>query len=398
MLLEAFRAGVAAAQPADAVRGALPPRPRGRAVVVACGKAAGAMVGGLEGWGAFTGVGVTTPGQNLPQMPGFTWLEGSHPLPDAKSATAGRAILEITAGLEPDDLLLCLISGGASALVCAPRGLELSEKIRVTDALLRSGADIASINTVRKHLSDIKGGRLAERAYPAQVEALIVSDVVGDDTSTIGSGPTAPDATTRLEAIRILEHHSIPVPDALRLERAETPKPGDPIFERVRNRVIVGNRMSLDAMRAVLEQRGYAVKHSDDAVTGDARVAATAHARLARGLPRGAALLSGGETTVQVRGDGRGGRNLEFALQLVIENAGLYALAADSDGKDGSSDAAGAIVTPDSLERARALGMDPLEYQARNDAHGLFDALGDLVRTGPTGTNVNDLRVVMRGA
>jgi glycerate-2-kinase len=334
----------------------------------------------------------------LPDVPGLIWLEGAHPLPDARSVRAGTAVLEAVRGLTPDDLVLCLISGGASAMLSAPRGVTLVEKMALTDALLRSGADIVAMNAVRKHLSNLKGGRLAVHAQPAQVVSLIVSDVVGDDVGAIASGLTAPDPTTRLEAIDVLETHGIAVPDALRLEACETPKADHPAFQRVENHVVVSNRTALEAMQFSLETHGWRVAHVIEGVTGDARAAARDLAQLARNLPSGTAALTGGETTVVVRGDGRGGRNLELALQLVVEDVGVWALVVDSDGKDGSSDAAGAIVTPDSLARASSLGLDPFKFQRRNDAHGFFEALGDLVRTGPTGTNVNDLRMVLKPA
>ena len=395
LLIETLAAALTAANPEAGVRLNLPARPAGRVVVIACGKAAPAMLRGLDGWGEVSGVAVTTVGQTLPERSGIRWLEASHPLPDGRSVAAGRAMLEVLRDLTPDDLVLCLISGGSSALCCVPEQIALEEKIALSKALLHSGASIQEINTVRKHLSGIKGGRLALAARPARLEALIVSDVVGDDPSAIGSGMTAPDATNVQDAIGVLRRYGIPAPSTL----TETPKPDDPIFQRVTNRVVLSNRVALQAAQRVLEGRGWRVTHVDDGLTGDARVAATGQAALVK--ESGTATLSGGETTVQVSGagfgpTGRGGRNLEFLLQLVILGAKLYALSADSDGIDGSSDAAGAIVTPDSLHRALALGLEPLEFQRRHDAHGFFAALGDLVVTGATGTNVGDLRVILK--
>ncbi len=390
LLLKTFDAALVAANPERAVRQHLPARPAGRVVVIVCGKAAPAMLRGLSDWGEVTGVAVTTAGQQPSQLEGITWLEAAHPLPDQRSVAAGTAMLEAVRGLTADDLVLCLISGGSSALCCVPNQIALEEKRALSSALLDSGASIVEINTVRKHLSGIKGGGLAAAAYPARLEALIVSDVVGDEISAIGSGMTAPDLTTVADAISVLHRYAIPAPSAL----AETPKPNDPVFERVTNRVILSNRTVLQAAGRVLERHGWRVAHLDDAVTGDSRLAAIKQAALAK--EAGTAVLSGGETTVQVSGGGRGGRNLEFALQLVISNAGLYALSADSDGIDGSSDAAGAIIRPDSLARARKLNLEPLEFQRRNDAHGFFAALGDLVVTGPTGTNVGDIRVILK--
>ena len=322
---------------------------------------------------------MTRYGHGLSQRGRIAVLEASHPLPDEAGASAGIAMLRAVSELGADDLVIALISGGGSALLCAPYGVTLAQKIALTSELLRCGAEIAEINTVRKHLSLIKGGRLAA-ATRARVLSLIVSDVVGDDPSSIASGPTAPDATSYAEALAILERYDIRADEArthlqcgARGELAETPKPGDSLFERVENRLIVTN--------------------------GEARLAAIEHATHARRLPPGHAFVSGGETTVTVRGQGRGGRNLEFLLALAIElgnEAGIYALAADSDGFDGTEHAAGALIAPDTLRRAAKLGLDPRAMLADNDAYTFFAALGDLVVTGPTGTNVNDVRCVLR--
>ncbi len=412
ILLEAFHAAVRAAQPEDAVRRALPDLSArgdaiGRVKVVAVGKAAPAMVAALAGWSEFTGVGVTKYGQApTSATPRMRWLEASHPLPDAGSVAAGAAIQAFVTGLRPDDLLLCLISGGASALVSAPDGVTLQHKTALSVELLGCGADIGEINTVRKHLSKLKGGRLAALAHPASVLSLIVSDVVGDDIATIASGLTAPDGTSFQAALKVLNRYEIPAPEVrarltagARGEIPETPKPHDPIFQRVTNQVIVSNLVALEAARNSLESCGFVVTLVDDAVQGETRAAALDHARLARGLTVGQMVLTGGETTARVTATnpGRGGRNLEYALQLAIEDVGVWALAADSDGIDGSSFAAGALVTPDTLTRAAKLGLNPLEAQARNDAHSFFEALGDLIVTGETGTNVNDLRFVTKG-
>jgi glycerate 2-kinase len=405
-LLEAFQAAVDAAQPQAAVREHLPAPVRGRTVVIAAGKAAATMLAALEDWHPVTGVAVTTPGQHLPNVPGVRWLEASHPLPDARSVVAGTAVLEAVTGLGSDDLVLCLISGGGSALLCAPHGVTLTEKIALTNDLLRSGASIEEINAVRKHLSAIKGGRLALAAQPARVVSLIVSDVVGDSLAAIASGLTAPDPTTFSDALEVLNRLSITVPEMIsrgaRGEEPETPKPGDSAFQHVENKVIASNLVALEAAGRSLETNGYRVAHTDDAIVGDSRTVAGAHAARVRGLNVGEVLLTGGETTVLVkdagRGLGRGGRNLEYLLSFAIADAGAWALACDSDGIDGSSPAAGAFVTPDTLERARALGLDARAFQARHDAHGFFEALGDLIVTGATGTNVNDLRMVLKPA
>jgi glycerate 2-kinase len=405
-LLEAFHAAVGATQPQSAVRQHLPAPAPGRTVVIAAGKAAATMLAALKDWHPVTGVAVTTAGQNLPDIPGVRRLEASHPLPDARSVAAGAAVLEAVRGLGSDDLVLCLISGGASALLCAPNGVTLPEKVALTNDLLRSGASIEEINGVRKHLSALKGGRLALAAQPAQVVSLIVSDVVGDDLAAIASGPTVPDPTTFEFALEVLNRYGIAVPEAIlrgaRGQLLETPKPGDPAFQRVENSIIVSNKVALEAAKRSLEGSGFSVVHIDDAIVGDSRTVAVEHAERVRKLNSGEVLLTGGETTVLVedkgQGLGRGGRNLEYLLALAIADAGAWALACDSDGIDGSSSAAGAFVTPDTLERSQVLGLDAREFQVRHDAHGFFDALGDLIVTGPTGTNVNDLRIVLKPA
>jgi len=328
----------------------------------------------------------------------------THPLPGEASVEAGKAALRAVAGVGPDDLLLCLISGGASSLMCAPRGVTLEQKVGLTHDLLRCGANIHEINAVRKHLSRIKGGQLAAAAFPARVRSLIVSDVVGDDPAVIASGPTSADPSTYAEALEVLDRYRLHAPEArahlqrgLRGEQPETPGPGDPVLERGEHQIVAGGPGALRAAANHLRGQGWRARVWRDDVTGDARQAAAEHAREARSLPPGGALLSGGETTTVVQaGAGRGGRNLEFLLALALQQPGLYALAADTDGIDGSSPAAGAILTPDTLERAGALGLDPREVLERSDAHAFFAALGDLIQTGPTGTNVNDFRCLLR--
>lgn len=302
--------------------------------------------------------------------------------------------------------MLCLLSGGASALLSAPWGVTLQQKADLTRELLRSGASIREINAVRKHLSRVKGGQLARACAPARVVSLIVSDVVGDDLSVIGSGPTAPDPTTFTEALLILERYRVAAPEARRhLQRGalgelpETPKPGDAVFSRVENQLIVTNARALDAARHFLTGAGVKARVLSDSIEGPAREAAWAHARASGELAPGQALLSGGETTTVVQGTGRGGRNLEFLLALATElsgREGIYALAADTDGIDGSSHAAGAVITPDTLARAAQIGLDAWTFLEASDAHSFFEQLGDLVVTGPTGTNVNDFRLLMR--
>jgi hydroxypyruvate reductase len=337
-------------------------------------------------------------------------IEASHPVPDSAGQEAARRILEMVQGLGPDDLVLCLISGGGSALLALPApGLTLDDKKSINRALLRSGATIGEMNCVRKHLSAIKGGRLAAAAAPAKVVSLIISDVPGDDISVIASGPTAPDATTSAEALAILDKYKINVPqsvfDHLSSKQSETPKPGDPRFANVTNILIATPQDSLDAAACVAQDAGFHLLILSDSIEGEARDVALVHAAIARQIARRGqpceipcALISGGETTVTVRGNGRGGRNAEFLLTLGLAlngHAGIAALAADTDGIDGSEDNAGAFLLPDMPARAAALGIDLKAYLANNDAYTAFEKLGDLLITGPTLTNVNDFRVIL---
>jgi glycerate 2-kinase len=408
ILLNAFHAAVNAAKPNRALLGALPDAPKGRTVVVGGGKAAAGMAVALEqAWpGELSGVVVTRYGHALEQPERITVLEAGHPVPDEASGRAGTRMLETVRGLSSDDLVIALLSGGGSALMVAPDGVTLLEKMRLSEQLLRSGADITEMNTVRKHLSRLKGGRLAVAAAPAQVVSLIASDVVGDDLSVIASGPTVPDRSTFQDAIRILEQYRITAPAALEHfqrgalgEISETPKPDHRAFARTENRLVVTGATALEAARHALEKAGIQARVFSDRVTGEARDAAIEHAKEAVKLAPGAAFLSGGETTVTVRGTGRGGRNLEFLLALALELRGadgVYGIACDTDGIDGASDAAGAIITPDTLERATRLGLNARAMLENNDAHAFFSSLGDLVLTGPTSTNVNDFRCVIR--
>jgi glycerate 2-kinase len=415
-LLNAFLAAVNASQPETAVREVLRslPRPAGRTVVVGGGKAAASMAialekalgNGLQGqhgqnW-AFEGVVVTRYGHALEKPQRIELLEAGHPVPDAASEVAGRRMLEAVQGLSKDDLVIVLISGGGSALMVAPVGVTLEQKLQLNRNLLNSGADIVEINTVRKHLSGLKGGRLALAAAPARVITLIVSDVVGDDLSTIASGPTVPDPTSVLDALEVLERYGIVAPEAreaLRSARAETPQPDDSAFARCEQRLIVTNSVALEAAQSLLEQSGFEIRILSDSIVGEARVVAKDHALEARTLKANSGLLSGGETTVTVRGTGLGGRNCEFLLALALElqgETGVSAIACDSDGIDGVSDAAGAIITPDTLERAAGLGLNAQLMLENNDSYSFFAALGDLVVVGPTGTNVNDFRCIIR--
>jgi glycerate 2-kinase len=407
LLRKMFDAAIAAASPGRIVPANLPPPPRGRTIVLGAGKAAAAMARAVEGhWPArapLTGLVVTRYGHGAGPLERIEVVEASHPVPDAAGEAAACRILELGQGLSTDDLVLCLISGGGSALLSLPApGVTLADKQAINRALLKSGAPISDINCVRKHLSAIKAGRLAAAAQPAEVISLIISDVPGDDPSVIASGPTSPDASTRQQAREILKRYGVEVPTAVQAwldnPASETPKPGDPIFKRVTNRIIATPQASLEAAAAVA---------LGDALEGEARevgrlMSGIARQAATRGQPAQppCALISGGETTVTVRGGGRGGRNVEFLLALAIGLDGLAkvsAIAGDTDGVDGAEEIAGAIVMPDTLARARALGIDPRARLADNDGHGFFEALDDSVVTGPTLTNVNDFRAILIG-
>jgi glycerate 2-kinase len=408
ILERAFKAAIQAAQPAQNLLEHLPKPPKGRTVVVGAGKAAASMALAFDqAWQAeCSGVVVTRYGHSSLELPKrISVLEASHPLPDEAGERATLEILKALQNLSHDDLVVCLISGGGSALMVAPNGVSLLEKIALTEELLRSGANINEINVVRKHLSLVKGGQLAVAAFPACVCSLIVSDVVGDDLSSIASGLTVPDPSSFGNALEVLDRYKILAPTArTHLERGvkghvlETPKPGDARFKRVENRLIVTNAVSLEAAKQELKRAGFEARVLSDSITGEAQDAARIHAKAAQGLLSTQALLSGGETTVTIpsTSTGRGGRNLEFLLAFALQNPGCYAIAGDTDGIDGSSFAAGAFVTPDTLTRAAALGLDTTVFLERHDAHGFFEALGDLCVTKPTGTNVNDFRLIIK--
>lgn len=414
LLLRMFRAAVDAAAPALCVPPHLPPPPAGRTVVVGAGKAAAAMAQAVEaGWPAdrpLSGLVVTRYGHGVGPLPRIEVVEAAHPVPDAAGQRAAGRMLEQVAGLGPDDLVLCLMSGGASSLLALPApGVDLAAKQAVNRALLRSGAGIHEMNCVRKHLSAIKGGRLAAAAAPAAVVTLMISDVPGDDPSVIGSGPTVPDATTLADARATLARYGIEPPHAvaawLRDPAAETPKPGDSAFARTRTVMISTPQAALEAAAAVAREAGVTPVILGDAIEGEAAEVARVMAGIARqcaahGQPAPApcVLISGGETTVTVRGGGRGGRNAEFLLALAVAlggHPGIHAIACDTDGIDGTEDNAGALLAPDSPARALALGIDARDRLADNDGYGVFAALGDLVVTGPTRTNVNDFRALL---
>ncbi|CAA7623413.1 putative hydroxypyruvate reductase [Candidatus Terasakiella magnetica] len=402
-----FEAAVAAASPSLCIPPALPAPPSGRTVVVGAGKAAAAMARAVEDhWdGPLEGLVVTRYGHAVPTRR-IRVVEAAHPVPDQAGQRAAEAIMALVRGLGPDDLVLCLISGGGSALLTLPApGIILEEKRAVTTALLRSGASIYDMNCVRKHLSAVKGGHLAAAAAPARVVTLAISDVAGDDPSVIASGPTTPDPTTLAEARAVLAHHGIPLPALLQGPLAkETPKPGDAAFGRASFHLVATPRQSLEAAAATAIAAGYTPLMLGDALEGEAREMAKMMSGIARfirhqhqPLSPPVVILSGGEATVTLKGKGRGGPNAEFALALAIalkgEN-GIHALACDTDGIDGSEDNAGAIIAPDTLARAAALGLDPKALLSDNDSYGFFSALGDAVKTGPTLTNVNDFRAI----
>lgn len=405
-------AAIEAALPERIVPTHLPPPPRGRTIVLGAGKASAAMAKAVEAhWpGPLEGLVVTRYGHAVP-CERVEIVEAAHPVPDAAGRAAAQRILALAQAAGPDDLVLCLISGGGSSLLALPAdGLTLEDKQAVAKALLASGADIGQMNTVRRHLSAIKGGRLAAAAHPAKVVSLLISDVPGDDPAVIASGPTVPDPTTFEDARAILARYGITPPPAVaaHLERAEeeTPKPGDPRLASAEAVIVARPQASLEAAAAVARRAGITPLILGDSLEGEAREVGKVMAGMAlqvrrHGQPVAApcVLLSGGETTVTVKGPGgRGGRNTEFLLGLALQLHGLegvWAIAGDTDGIDGSEANAGAIVTPDALERARALSLRPMELLAANDAYGVFEALGDLVVTGPTLTNVNDFRAVL---
>lgn len=459
LLLKSFHIAIAAADPLKIVPAYLPSHlslTKGKTLVIGAGKAAASMAKAVEeNWPSdapLEGLVITRYGHALPTKK-IRVIEAGHPVPDEGGERAAQEILARTQALLPGDRLLALVSGGGSSLLAQPvDGLSIADLKAITKSLLMCGATIQEINTVRKHLSRVQGGRLAKVAVErgAEVAALIISDVTGDDPTHIASGPTAPDPTTYSDALALLAHYNISEPkyalDILqagkRGEREESLKPGDPIFKHVDNRMIATAHQSLEAAAKFFASQRYAPVILGDHVTGEAREVAKVYGALAKevsqypsawrggglasghlgpkahgdgvasghwlsrhasppsklGAARGVALISGGETTVTVRGTGRGGRNVEFLLSLAVELDGLanvYAIAADTDGIDGAADNAGALLTPDTLARAKANGIDAKQYLDDNDGHGFFEALGDHIVTGATLTNVNDFRVIL---
>ncbi|SDI32525.1 glycerate kinase type-2 family protein [Lutimaribacter saemankumensis] len=405
-----FEAAVKAADPATAMAPHLPERPKGRTVVVGAGKGAAQMAAAFETlWGPCEGVVVTRYGYACP-IRHIRVIEAAHPVPDDAGMAATAALFDAVAGLGPDDLVVALVCGGGSALLPSPPpGLELSDEQALNDALLRSGAPIGAMNAIRKQVSRIKGGRLAAAAHPARVVSLIVSDVPGDDPAQVASGPTVADRTDRAAARAAIRDYGIGLPDRIArfLEDAaeDAPHPDDPGFARDSVTVIASAARSLEAAADLARGQGIAAHILSDAIEGEAREIARMHAAMAREIARNdrpfakpALILSGGETTVTLRGKGRGGRNSEFLLSfaLAIDGFdGIAALAADTDGIDGSEDNAGAFADGTTAARMRAAGIDPAAALADNDAYSAFQAIGALFTPGPTGTNVNDFRAIV---
>jgi hydroxypyruvate reductase len=411
LLQRLFQAAIDAAQPALCLPPHLPAPPRGRTIVIGAGKASAAMAKVLEDrWrGALSGIVVTRYGYAA-SCRSIEIIEAAHPVPDSASVTAARRILQAVRGLSAEDRVVCLVSGGGSSLLAAPlEGLALEDKQAVNRALLQSGASIGEMNCVRRHLSAIKGGRLAAACHPAKVTTLLISDVPGDRPMDIASGPTVADPTTCADTLAVIRRYEIALPakvmEVLESGRGESVKPDDPRLQGNDTRVIATPQMALEASAGVARAAGIPVHILGDSIEGEARDVGKVMAGIAlqvarRGQPFAppCLLLSGGETTVTVRGRGRGGRNVEFLLSLAIaldEQAGIHALAGDTDGVDGLEEIAGAYMGPDTLDRAWAAGLRPKDSLADNDGHGFFQKLGDSIVTGPTMTNVNDFRAVL---
>lgn len=409
-LTSLFEAAVAAADPARALAAHLPERPRGRTVVIGAGKGAAQLAAAFETlWdGPLEGVVVTRYGYGCPTRH-IRVMEAAHPVPDAAGLAASAALFDAVRGLGPDDLVIALICGGGSALLpCPPGALVLEDEAALNRALLSSGAPISVMNAIRKQASGIKGGRLAAACFPAKVVSLVVSDVPGDDPAQVASGPTVPDAVTRDQSRAMVKAWRIALPprvaDWLASDQGMAPDPRDPVFTGHEVRVIASARLSLEAAATAAMARGVRAAILSDAIEGEARDVGRVHAALLREVAlrnrpfaRPVVILSGGETTVTLRAKGRGGRNSEFLLAtaLAAEGVPFAALAADTDGIDGSEDNAGAFATGDSGARLRALGCDPAALLSGNDAYSAFEALDDLFAPGPTGTNVNDFRAIL---
>ncbi|GAB3453489.1 glycerate kinase [Massilia terrae] len=411
LLREMFNAAVDAAQPHRRIPLYLPSPPKGRTIVLGAGKASAAMAQALErNWpGPLSGLVVTRYGYAVP-CERIEIVEAAHPVPDAAGREAARRMLRMVQGLGQEDLVICLISGGGSSLLPLPgEGVTLEDKQAINRALLACGASITEMNCVRRHLSAIKGGRLAAACHPARVLNLLISDVPGDNPADIASGPTVPDSTTCADALEVVRRYGVELPPGARrlLESGagETVKPGDPRTANIVTHLIASPQMALEAAAEVARAAGVTPMILGDSIEGEAREVAKVMAGIAlqaqrhgQPLARPCVLLSGGETTVTVRGKGRGGRNVEFLLALAVALGaapGIHALAADTDGVDGAEEVAGAFITPDTLARAWARGLPPRESLDDNDAHSFFRALGDSLVTGPTLTNVNDFRAIL---
>ena len=413
LLRRMFDAVIAAAQPALCLPAHLPSPPKGRTIVIGAGKASAAMARALEDhWtGPIEGIVVTRYGYEI-ACSQIEIVQAAHPVPDAAGLRAATRILELVKNLTPADLVIALISGGGSALLVSPApGLTLEDKQAVNAALLKCGATISEMNCVRRHLSSIKGGRLAADCHPARLLTLLISDVPGDNPMDIASGPTVADPSTCADALAIIERYriDIPAPARAHLEsgEGESVKPGDARLGRIETRIIAAPQGSLEAAAQIAREAGVTPYILSDSLEGEARDIGKAHAGIARQVAvrdqpftAPCVLLSGGETTVTVRGTGRGGRNVEFLLSLALSLdglAGVYAMAGDTDGVDGAAEIAGAVITPDTLKRAWAQGIRARASLDGNDAHSFFQALGDSVVTGPTLTNVNDFRAIYVG-
>lgn len=410
ILVSLFKAAVTAADPERALTAHLPVRPKGRTVVIGAGKGAAQLAAAFEKlWdGPLTGVVVTRYGYACPTQR-IRVLEAAHPVPDLAGMAASAALMQAVRGLGPDDLVVALICGGGSALLPSPPApLTLEDEAALNRALLASGAPISVMNAIRKQVSGIKGGRLAVACHPARVVSLVVSDVPGDDPAQVASGPTVPDDITRAQARAMVQSWRIDLPLAIKEwltgQDGMAPDPRDPVFAQHEVRVIASARLSLEAAAQTAVAAGLPAVILSDSIEGEARDVGRVHAALAREVAarsrpfaRPVVMLSGGETTVTLRAKGRGGRNSEFLLStaLAAEGVPFAALAADTDGIDGSEDNAGAFATGVSASRLRDLGLDPAALLAQNDAYSAFHALGDLFTTGPTGTNVNDFRAIL---
>lgn len=412
LLKDLFTSAVSAVSAEKCLPQYLPkPVEGGRTIVIGAGKGAAAMAKAVEdNWeGDLSGLVVTRYDHGMP-CKRIEVVEAAHPVPDAAGRAAAGRIMDMVKGLTEKDLVLCLISGGGSALLALPGdGITLEEKQSINRQLLRSGANIAEMNCVRKHLSGIKGGRLALACAPAKVVTLLISDIPGDDPGIIASGPTLPDPTTCADALAIMKKYQIEVPEHiiqyLENGKGESVKPDNPIFATHESHIIATAQDALEAAAALARSRGITPYILSDCIEGESRDIAKMHAAMAlqvagKGQPfaKPCVILSGGETTVTVRGNGRGGRNAEFLLSLAISLNGaedIYAVACDTDGIDGSEDNAGAVYTPDSIVRAETKGLRPLKMLENNDGYGFFDALDDLIVTTPTRTNVNDFRAIL---